>query len=317
MRLFLAAILSLGFAMPAQAAKLSWAPWPSDANTIVVNVPPTGLDMVGDPTKNYELVMPNVPVTPKLGAGCIRLTSAKMVKIIGGECNIPWQGFPYDSKTRRCLSFNDVRWWLHVEGFWCHGDVLDFAEYSGVNAAVTYENVRAEGISARDEDLFSDGHPDGVYVYDATGGGGARSVRMDRMTISTDYQAVFVKHPSSLSAEPIYLRNTNLVGTPETGNHYQQLLWRESALNSLALLNVYLSPQLLGNGTQEPLIKAVKPGDTDAVVANRAFYNVDGSVSWPPAANITGKVVGGPPPGGDFVPLGVAGIGYVSPGYVF
>lgn len=320
MKLIALIIALLFFPATANAAKLSWAPWADTVDTIYVNVPTTGLDMTGDATKNYVLVMPATPVTPKAGVGCIRLDQAKMVKIIGGECLIPQQPFAYNSKTRRCLAFNNVTWWIHVEGFWCHGDVLDFAEYSGSNAAVTYENVRAEGISARDKDLFTDGHPDGVYVY----GGitpGARSVRIDRVTVETDYQGMFFAHWATGAPAgqnyPITIRNSNLRGTPITGNHYAQLLWRADALNPMSLTAVYLEPQMLGNGTYEPLIKAVKPSDVDSVVANRAYYNVDGSVAWPAAANITGRVIGGLPPGGDFVPVGVAGTSYVSPGYNF
>jgi hypothetical protein len=308
------------FPATASATKLGWAPWPDTVNTVYVNVPTTGLDMVGDVTKDYVLVMPSTPVSPKPGAGCIRLDNAHMVKIIGGECLIPPQPFVYNSKTRRCLGFNNVTWWVHVEGFWCHGDVLDYAEYSGSNAAVTYENDRVEGVSARDEINFTDGHPDGVYVF---GGAvpGARSVRIDRMTIETDYQAMFFAHWLTGAAAgqnyPITIKNSNLRGTPIPGTHLAQLLWRADALNPMSLTAVYLQPQMLGNGTQEPLIKAVKPSDVDPVVANRAYYNIDGSVAWPTAAHITGRVIGGLPPGGDFVPVGIAGTNYISPGYTY
>jgi hypothetical protein len=39
------------------------------------------------------------------------------------------------------------------------------------------------------------------------------------------------------------------------------------------------------------------------------------TLSFPNSPQITGVLNEGVPPGGDFVPVGVAGTGYVSPGY--
>lgn len=41
----------------------------------------------------------------------------------------------------------------------------------------------------------------------------------------------------------------------------------------------------------------------------------NGDGSWPTLTRTTGGVHEGPPSSGDFVPLGVAGLDYVSPGY--
>ncbi len=302
----------------ATVPRLAWAPWPTTTSTITVNVPKTGLEFFGDPSKDYVFVFPKTAVTPKPGVGCLSVNHVRMAKIIGGECKIPQQPLVYDHKIRRCLSFNDIRSWNHVEGFWCHGDVLDFAEYSGSSATVTYENIRVEGINARDEVNFSDDHPDGVYVYPGIAPG-AHQVRVDRATIQTDYQALFFAHWTGGAAAnqnyPVYIRNTNVRGTPIPGTHYAQLLWRADNRNALYLTNVYLQPQKLGNGTTEPLIAAVKPSNVDPVVGNRAIKNSDGSISWPATARIIGKILPGSPAGGDFVPVGVAGYNYVSPGY--
>ena len=46
-----------------------------------------------------------------------------------------------------------------------------------------------------------------------------------------------------------------------------------------------------------------------------ATVNADGTISWGRSWSISGAIIAGGPPGGDYVPLGVAGLHYVSPGY--
>lgn len=49
----------------------------------------------------------------------------------------------------------------------------------------------------------------------------------------------------------------------------------------------------------------------------KAILAGDGnSLTFSPECNISGKIMKGPPPGGDYVVAGAVGVGYVSPGYV-
>lgn len=308
----LAAVLAalLLMAAPAHAAKLSWAPW-STPGAVTINVPVTGLDIVVPNTEDVILVWPDVPVTPKPGAGCVRIEGGRHLKSIGGECRIPPQGSPYNSKTRRCMSIlaGAPNRLVHIEGFKCDGDVLDGIEMYSEGATFTIENSRFEGITARDETLFTDGHPDGLYFGASSP---PKAVRIDRVTVVTDYQAFFFGHPAG-STYSVDMRNSNAVGTPIPGTHYAQLIWRADVANMLKLTNVYLAPQTLGNGSVEPLAKAVNPSDVSPL-AIRAFYVDPFTVGWPAAANITGVVKAGNP---DFCPSTCAGVNYVSPGYNF
>ena len=43
--------------------------------------------------------------------------------------------------------------------------------------------------------------------------------------------------------------------------------------------------------------------------------NANGTITWANTWAVFGFVTSGDPPGGDYVPRGVAGLGYVSPGY--
>lgn len=309
MKLLLTLAALLAGATPAQAAKLSWAPW-STPGAITINVPVTGLDIVLANTTDAVLVMPNVPVSPKPGAGCIRVEGGRHLKLIGGECTIPPQGSPYNAKTRRCMSITAgaPNRLVHIEGFKCDGDVLDGIEMYSAQATFTIENSRFEGITARDEVNFTDGHPDGLYFGASSA---PKAVRIDRVTVVSDYQAFFYGHEPG-STYTIDMRNSNAVGTPIPGTHYAQLLWRADPANPLKLTAFSLQPQTL-NGVSEPLIKSVNPSDVDPNPAIRAFYS-GVNVAWPAAANITGQVAPGNP---DYCPAACAGLNYVSPGYVF
>jgi hypothetical protein len=78
----------------------------------------------------------------------------------------------------------------------------------------------------------------------------------------------------------------------------------------MALADVYVHPF-----PDESLGTSVWPGvDQSWRLAPR--LTADASLQWPLAARITGVVHAGKPPGGDFVPPGVAGRAYVSPGYL-
>ena len=61
----------------------------------------------------------------------------------------------------------------------------------------------------------------------------------------------------------------------------------------------------------------IKP---DAVAKNAtgdiiSTINANGTITWANTWAVFGFVTSGDPPGGDYVPRGVAGLGYVSPGY--
>jgi hypothetical protein len=76
----------------------------------------------------------------------------------------------------------------------------------------------------------------------------------------------------------------------------------------MTLTNAYASEP--GGSLQQD---AVWP-DTNSALACDAQYS-SGLATWPQLASVSGGVRSGVPPGGDYVPAGVAGINYVSPGY--
>jgi hypothetical protein len=67
--------------------------------------------------------------------------------------------------------------------------------------------------------------------------------------------------------------------------------------------------------TKYPLNMSVYPDQTKPS-GRTATVSPDGSTVYWTSSNIAGFITGGSPPSGDFVPLGVTGAMYVSPGYV-
>ena len=119
-------------------------------------------------------------------------------------------------------------------------------------------------------------------------------------------------------------RNANLYDEPNsTGNGMQTLLHfgdRTGYFNATthqqggALSNVYL------HATQKPLDQETYPNSGTATASLdgtvvHSTVNLDGTITWANTWGISGNITAGDPPGGDFVPLGLAGLDYVSPGY--
>ena len=119
------------------------------------------------------------------------------------------------------------------------------------------------------------------------------------------------------------IRNANLRDAPNsTGNGMQTLIhfgdlgpgvFNATSHQQLGnLANVYL------NATQRSFNSETYPNNgtvsLDGTVVN-SMINPDGTITWANAWSVTGSVSPGDPPTGDYVPPGVAGVNYVSPGY--
>jgi hypothetical protein len=119
------------------------------------------------------------------------------------------------------------------------------------------------------------------------------------------------------------LRNANLYdGVNSTGNGMQTLLHfgdmnagifnATSHQQSGSLSNVYL------DATQRSFNSETYPNNgsvsQDGTIVHSTI-NPDGTITWSSSWTIPGAVSPGVPPDGDFVPSGIAGLNYVSPGY--
>jgi hypothetical protein len=265
--------------------KVRWAPPPLNHPTTVSAADSTAS---GDsehvlrlrPDQDYRVRMPDAPLT---GRGGLVIQGGHNVVLIGGEIDIPMQAGDPSSDSRRGLYLNDQTGTVHIEGLLIRGadlsEGIDLSEPLG--AVVQIENVRVEGVHARDESGFTDNHPDVLQTW-----AGPAELRVDRLSGSTDYQGLFLA-PNQFGSQPpprqVTLSHVDLRGASCC---YGFLLWQQGSF-PIHTDDVWITPH-----------------------PSRSLAHS----LWPSPAP-WGGVSQGTPPDGEFVPPGVAGASYESPGY--
>lgn len=268
--------------LPHGLARLSWAP-PRLSRPITVHVSGANRHLRLDPSRDYRIVLGHRPLS---GSGGLVIEGGHNVVLIGGEIDIPRPAgaasrITASSDARRALYLSEQTGTVHVEGVLMSGadlsEGINLQEHH--NAVVQIENVRIEQIRAHDERHFSDNHPDLIQTW-----AGPSVLRVDGLTGRTDYQALFLA-PTQFGPDmqSLQLRHINVAGTVRCECI---LLWDLShALPQV--YDVWIRPNSL-------------------VGRRRSLWPRDGRWS---------AVRRGVPPGGDFVPDGIAGVDYRSPGY--
>jgi hypothetical protein len=264
---------------PPAGAKLTWKP-PTLTSPTTVDVTNATRTRTLDTSKDYI-----VNVTEKITeAGGIQIQGGRNVVLIGGEIhNSKWHASGSErEKSNRALYVHKFTGTFHVEGLWAHGNISDFIDVDSrpSNTVLQVQNCRAEGLSSVAAEASN--HADVIQSW----GGPTGALRVDRLTGYSDYQGIFLD-PTKYDPVPIKLidlRRVNLEGLNPQGRY---LLWLRS--QAVAVEDVWVQP-----GPKYPNESGVYPA------------------SDPLAA----KIKKGRPPGGDFVPAGAVGMGYVSPGYV-
>ncbi|WP_250445551.1 hypothetical protein [Actinotalea sp. C106] len=261
---------------PAAGPALSWAPPElEDPETVEVTAENRALSL--EPDQDYVVEMPE----PVEVSGGVTINGGRNVVLVGGEIRITEEG--ERGPDARGLFLQDQTGTVHVEGLLITGPAL--AE--GINldqregAVVQLQNIRVETVGEGPEEH----HADVIQTW-----AGPSELRVDRLSGTTEYQGFFLlpmqfgdqEEPAGFD-----LRNIDLTGADEAG----YLLWRDDRDWPITLENVWVSPSDGGD-------------DRDAVL-----WEDDGRDGpW-------AGVEVGTPPEGPFVPEGVAGTGYVSPGY--
>ena len=236
-----------------------------------------------DDGRDYVLELPDEPLE-----GGFSVSGGDDVVLVGGEVTIP-SSDDEDARGRgmRLAGQTGV---VHVEGVAITGEGLK----EGINldqrdgAVVQLQNIRVDTVQGSKE---SD-HADVVQVW-----AGPRALRVDRLSASTQYQGFFLlpqQFGEQDEPEEFDLRHVDVRGTEDSA----YLLWRDEGDWPLRLADVWLS----------------RDGEDAADLADdrdRALWpkgSGKGTEAWD-------GVQYGEPPGGPFVPEGVAGTGYESPGY--
>jgi hypothetical protein len=269
-------------ALTSKSPKLTWAP-PALTAPITINVTESNRDLKLDLNKDYIIKMPATPL--KVMGGLI-IFGGRNVVLIGGVIEAP-DGQRKDL-SHRGLYLHGQTGTLHVEGLLIRGDKLE----EGINidqrsgAVLQLQNLRIEKVHGS----FSGHHADLLQTW-----AGPAELRIDRLTGTTDYQGFFLlpnQHFKGDVPKGFDFRRINIIGT-ETSAY---MLWGPSRSSyPVKIEDVWVRPN--------PRTK--KFTERDAFLWPKP---ATGDTTWQ-------AVQAGTPPGGDFVPAGVAGLGYVSPGY--
>jgi hypothetical protein len=313
------------------ANKLAWAP-PTNTAPTTVNI--TTADESAQPyilnldtTKDYIV---NLPSTDYLGA--LKIVGGHNVTIIGGHITVPNSGNQADNdaaSSDQGLLIENSTGTVHVEGvlFDCQSSPITMCDAINVSAPaanIVLENDRANDLWGTYSKAAGGAADTGEHADVIETWGGANSLDVDNFTASGDYQG-FTIGPDLYQTRVVNsydLRNVNLVNEPvpsalasiSRGGGKMLLVtsYNNNCTTSgpMSFTNFYLDNESNGdvaNGSQTwPTV-----GSSSACPGVLSGNNE----SWPALSNITGHVTLAAPPGGDFVPAGVAGTSYVSPGY--
>jgi len=281
-------------ALPAAAPadpdpRLTWAPPRlTDPQTIELTAERHSVKL--DHTRDYRMVM---PATPLQAAGGVTIFGGRNVVLIGGTIEVPTVAEAPEAQHRRGLYLKDIAGTVHIEGLHITG--ADLAE--GINidvrrpgAIVQLQNIRVECVHGS----FKTNHADVVQTW-----AGPDFLRIDKLTGLSGYQGLFLcpdDVPQDFVPTLFDVRRVNLIGNEQSA----YLFWRGKADTRGGQLDwgwhvedLWAQPREQAAG-QRDMFLWPKPSKGDG--------------SWT-------VVQEGVPPDGDFVPQGLAGVGYVSPGY--
>lgn len=168
---------------------------------------------------------------------------------------------------------------------------------------VYIQNCRLMGVAGS----LSGGHGDGFGPWVAI-----NNLYIDRVTVQTGYQGFFLD--PLLITGSVYISRTNIVATSPPGDGgFVYWFTRQSdpqAYHPIYLDQVY-AKALNGADFMTGLVWPPQ-GQTNGATTS------DGgnSMTFPAVTQITGSIIKGDPPGGDFCPPGSVGLSYGTPGYI-
>ena len=276
---FLAILAAAADTQPA-TRKLTWAP-PELENPATLKIEGENPQIKLDPARDYILEMPKDK--PVLGE--LSIWGGRNVTLIGGEILLKkghWRAVYLQEQTGV----------IHIEGVYIHGDPPESLS-EGFNFGLRQPNCVVQIQNVRIDTLYGGmnaNHSDLIQTW-----AGPAELRVDGLTGYTGYQGMFLL-PNQHFALDIdgflpkkwVFKNINIIGTEDSA----YMLWAQGKAEQwpMEIENVWVRPN------------SGKRGNRDAfLMPNDGFW--DG-------------VREGVPPNGDFVPEGLAGRHYVSPGYL-
>lgn len=286
---------------PLAADLLTWAP-PSLNNPVTIELGTGATSNVLDDSTDYVIKLPGT-----MKEGRTRLTGGRNVVIIGGYIRIPSNDGTDDSYKGIYIVNNKGT--VHIEGV--HIDAAADGQgsafvLSAPDSIVQIQNTRVEGLVGG----YDQRHSDVITTW-----GGAEQLRIDKFTGSSHYEGLqIVRDLADIGT--VTIKRTNLFALPEwypgAGGGYMVWIGGTNSNGQPPAYNfsdVYVQPR-----DGKTLAYSVWPDANNA--QNPVVVDSDGFAHWPTMSSVTGGVHGGTPPNGSYVPPGVAGVNYVSPGYL-
>ena len=181
------------------------------------------------------------------------------------------------------------------------GDAIAVASRNGRSPDVTLNNIVVEGVR---------GSREGIHGDIFQGQGDIGRLRITDLVGSSGYQGIFLKGTPDRAVKSAHLERVSLSHSGEAAGF---LLWfgdgirqspdgRRARGPAAPRFPVYLKDVYVTPRPGQDLTRSIYPnrGVTDAQGRDIGAYSTDGGRTWrwPPAANIHGVVISGPPPKG-------------------
>jgi hypothetical protein len=313
-------LMSGGHAVPPSTAspqapppleKLSWAPPKLDQAT-VVHAPngenPAILSL--DPRRDYVVKLPRHGLR-----GTLEINGGHNVVLIGGEVKVPSTANQTDNGadgTDTAIYVRASTGTVHIEGVLIKADddtLYDGIDVNAPEATVQVENVRVEDVYGS---LTSE-HADVIQTW-----GGVKELDVDRLSAHGDYQGLTVA-PDLGRVGSVHLKHVDLTAVAAPPSLAREtvgggiMLWLTAGTSTCDSPTVTLKHVFIANRTGRiRSANTVWPSPTSGLEC--AATLAGGRIEWP-SLPVSGGVTLGVPRGGSFVPMGVAGRSYRSPGY--
>lgn len=290
---------------------LTWAP-PALVNPVTINLGPSDPVPLLSSGTDYIIKLPS---TTRISS--VKIQGGRNVVVIGGHVQITAAG-----GTAFYIRGGNLGRTVHVEGVYIDSDTLAEGDAFAIDGSlqgtqapdmiVQIQNVRVERLYGTMSTL----HADIIQPW-----GGVKELRVDRLSGRSNYQGLFLKADWRHN-EQFILRNIDL--RPQADGAPGTLLWLDTGLDDAAaavkdrpnvpvptrLINVSIIPS--SGKVLQGMVYPAAPNSADPSASTPSVS--DGFLSWPSASWVTGGVSLGST-GNEFVPVGAAGLNYVSPGY--
>jgi hypothetical protein len=256
-----------------------------------------------------------VELPPEGMHGTLEINGGHDVVLIGGEITVPSTANQTDNgadDTDTALYVRAATGTVHIEGVLIRADpgvMFDGIDVNAPEATVQVENVRMEDVYG----TRTAEHADVIQTW-----GGVKELDIDGLSANGDYQGVTVA-PALGAVGPVHLDDVDMtaeaappdLAADSSGGGI--MLWLTRGTTTCESPPVTLQDVYIANRTGR--IRSADSAWPSPASGLACASVADGETLTWPGLPVSGGVIMGSPPDGSFVPVGLAGNTYTSPGY--